>query len=1580
MSTVTKEAIIAAIYGQESTSGKADTSKENYAGAIGPMQVIKPTFDSLKNKGIIPANYDFSNPEHTKDAGEKLVGFLFDKYGGDPKKVAAAYYAGEKAIRKDGTIANFRDLKNNKAPTTHQYVADIERRLGGESTVLPAPAPVAPVGRSDVLASWDTGFGPRAAKPEKAVTGNSIAPIQPAPPLAPTAPVAVGLMAEEAALRAETQKAEDTTFTEQAQAAFMSTFGGAALRKRVMNESLAAFPPDAAYMLDPKDLAGHTADEQDYLREAASKQQLELIKHDIERKREESATVNIKGTGMGIAASILAGLPEGYLSGMGAARGLSVLKAGSIQLAKQGRTGAALLSSTIENVGVNTGMVAAQDAFDPYVGATDYAFGVGFGLIGVGLTAPTVFGRSTPKDIHATAEALKDQSAARTLQLREEALSRMGLDASPEALQGEVRRLEASAIRQEISAATSAIPEQRRLLPEDDGLRGDVEAAPAAKQTDPDIAPAIQRAETAEQWRVADGLQDERRKDLMRGEWADQLSQVEGVNQRWLDKQAPGVHVLPGAAETPSFKAASAALQDVQQRFFKGNKVALGKLKGGPDEGIIYSAGDTHAIGLRDDLSPEAAVQTTIHEAGHVIVHNELRNVQPELMGKLLEEFKAFSSEVRLGRREARFKRFHEGSPSVVNPETGGARGALPATEYTLSLDEFLAEGFVRFQQAKVKAGTSTLPAEAVSLMQKVIDKVKELYDWARGKGYIPKDTAIDEFFTRVADGTLKQNKAEIEGGFLAPELMLPASFNRSAELVNDPTAVKHGLSLMPVDTPQQKAEMAAVTALYKKAEELAPKVDEKRLSKLMDTAMFQGAQGTANVMLRSANPVVRMVAAELLESASGAAGRRSSASIAKYMNEQAYLGNTLNEFQGHYKAYRNANGETVVGDFFDGKMWEQFNRLVAEEIESRANGARSVESPPAVRAAADGLEAAYERMRVAQVDTKTIGWAALPGTSKGYMPHKMSPEKVRNMTTAQAEALQAALRDQFIQIDGFDITFAENLSRKYIDRVQRRALGGFDAPVGVHQVGAADIVEDALQAMGLTQPEVVAMMGKYMKGAAGHTKKRLKLDLGAEHALPDGTSFKLMDLFETDQFKLLRSQANRVSGETALARHGVMGKSGLKLLRRAMEFGGDGEKAAAKEFEAFDQIAAEFMGDAFGTQSKLVDRAMQVNSLARLGGMGFTQFAESINGIFHVGAAKTLSSISSMGRLRSEIKALARGEKVDNPIIGSLEQYGGAEFGTQSYKTVFPFDNGSLQYQTYGQDTINAADRLLRGGTFVQGKLSGWRAIHSAQQRGFAEQIVRKAAEYIKSGQNDAALRDMGISDELMAKLRKDIDNITTWEGSSLRDFDISKATDTQAAAEFTQAIHRGVSQIIQGTFIGEQGAWAHSGMMRLMTQFRTFSLTSVEKQWARQVGNVGTAKALGMMLGSMSLAAPIYMARTYLASVGRPDQEEYLEKQLTAAQIARASLNYIAMSGLAGDMLDATTAVTGIGKVTGGRTGVGSEFVGNVVAPAAGLVDDVWRAVQNTKEGTDPHDLLKTLPFNRHPLLIPAINALGD
>jgi hypothetical protein len=68
--------------------------------------------------------------------------------------------------------------------------------------------------------------------------------------------------------------------------------------------------------------------------------------------------------------------------------------------------------------------------------------------------------------------------------------------------------------------------------------------------------------------------------------------------------------------------------------------------------------------------------------------------------------------------------------------------------------------------------------------------------------------------------------------------------------------------------------------------------------------------------------------------------------------------------------------------------------------------------------------------------------------------------------------------------------------------------------------------------------------------------------------------------------------------------------------------------------------------------------------------------------------------------------------------------------------------------------------------------------------------------------------------------------------------------------------------------------------------------------------------------------------MARTYLASIGRKDQQEYLDRQLSYGAIARATTNYIATSGLAGDFLDVLTAVSGHGDLTGGRSGTNTSL----------------------------------------------------
>jgi hypothetical protein len=261
------------------------------------------------------------------------------------------------------------------------------------------------------------------------------------------------------------------------------------------------------------------------------------------------------------------------------------------------------------------------------------------------------------------------------------------------------------------------------------------------------------------------------------------------------------------------------------------------------------------------------------------------------------------------------------------------------------------------------------------------------------------------------------------------------------------------------------------------------------------------------------------------------------------------------------------------------------------------------------------------------------------------------------------------------------------------------------------------------------------------------------------------------------------------------------------------------------------------------------------------------------------------------------------------------------------------------------------------------------------------AEQIVKKMLTYVKDGKSDKALDDFGITENVRQHLRQNLGAIASFDSAGRPlGFDATKIPDPDIREAVIQSVWRGTHQIIQGTFIGERGAWAHDGVIQMFTQFRTFSLTSMEKQWGRQRNLHGTPAALGMLLGAMSVAAPIYMLRTYVSSVGRPDQEAFLEERLQPNTIARATLNYVAKAGMAGDFIDLTTAMLpeslGVPS-TGGRAGVESSFVGTYVLPASSLVDDMWKYMQSPNE---INDALKLLPGSRIPFLVPALNNLKE
>lgn len=135
------DAFKAAIFGQESGNGAVDTSRPNYAGALGKGQILESTFNGLKANGKLPAHYDWRNPEHNEAGAVAYMQEAWQAANGDPRMAAAYYYGGPKAIA-GGKVNTYRDLKNPNAPDTNGYAQQVLARMGAQP---PAAAPGLPV-------------------------------------------------------------------------------------------------------------------------------------------------------------------------------------------------------------------------------------------------------------------------------------------------------------------------------------------------------------------------------------------------------------------------------------------------------------------------------------------------------------------------------------------------------------------------------------------------------------------------------------------------------------------------------------------------------------------------------------------------------------------------------------------------------------------------------------------------------------------------------------------------------------------------------------------------------------------------------------------------------------------------------------------------------------------------------------------------------------------------------------------------------------------------------------------------------------------------------------------------------------------------------------------------------------------------------------------------------------------------------------------------------------------------------------------------------------------------------------------
>jgi hypothetical protein len=782
------------------------------------------------------------------------------------------------------------------------------------------------------------------------------------------------------------------------------------------------------------------------------------------------------------------------------------------------------------------------------------------------------------------------------------------------------------------------------------------------------------------------------------------------------------------------------------------------------------------------------------------------------------------------------------------------------------------------------------------------------------------------------------------------------------------------GISEWNVSNSTERAYLGEILAKAKQWASNNP-IDPNRQS---ITRQVEWVASSGSILANSKNPVARMVAGVLLESASGLAGRRRTAATTKHLLERQYM-EAAGELEQAYKWYRQAHGGSVIKDIESVQTRQQFYEAVDAEVQRRGQTTQPAYGiHESITKAADVLEKGYTLQAQDMIHAKVPGYKNLPTNSRGYTRRAIDKGWLLSSTEAQRTALAQGMAKQlsggvFGNKGWDDPEFAKKIAVKYLERAYSEAHGAVEIPAHLDSPEAAGLVRDVLRAQGLPDADVEKFLSKLSRGGMKTNKKRLALDVTEEFTLPDGSTFRIGDAMDKNVLRLYQQAARSVSGEGALVTHGVPGRAGMQLMRKALMFNGKGESPASlkAELRAFDQITAEFYGTPMASEghSKVLDNLRILTAASRLGGMAFNAFAETANAAGVIGWEGVRAGIKEMPRIISDLRA----GRVD-PLLESLYDLAGPV--GRDHEIIIPFQDINDTRLITG-DMLNGLDRAIRAGAQALPWFNGFHYVLAAQQRSMLKQIVTKSMKAIRDGNNDAALRDMGISDELLQKMRAELPNIATFDAEGrLASLDLRNAEDAMATGDYLTAMRRGTNQIIQGTFIGEQGYWAHNEQLRLLTQFRSYSLVAMEKQWSRQRATFGAEKSMGLFLGLAAFAVPLHLARVAMGAVGREDAAEYVASRTTPSAMGRAILNYVSLSGLAGDVLDVSYGVaTGDALSGGGRGGQAFSSIGAVV-PAAGYIEQGLRAVTQH----DPKDTIRLLPGGNLPYVTATLNTMVE
>lgn len=715
----------------------------------------------------------------------------------------------------------------------------------------------------------------------------------------------------------------------------------------------------------------------------------------------------------------------------------------------------------------------------------------------------------------------------------------------------------------------------------------------------------------------------------------------------------------------------------------------------------------------------------------------------------------------------------------------------------------------------------------------------------------------------------------------------------------------------------------------------------------------------------------IRGLGVRLFESPQGLGAQKASASLMQNTNLNRLKSADMNRFNDGFDLWLKENNINPVSGHTNSHYVQQYNEKVWEAVRIGMDES----TPKSIRMAAEGQQAMYKEALALRQRSGEAGFDKVKADSK-YMPDIFDSWKARRQFDRIGKDID---KEDIIEL--FSRAYqngarkipkeaADEIARAQVNRVAEATLTGRVSFERAMSGQTKADYEAVMRKAGFSDDDIEKMVEALEnKETRDNISNRAKLSLGLD-VTQEYKGLRMRDFMNTNVEELTDNYMKEAAGGAALARQGFptyqAALNAIDLVERNARNAAKDSKAGLAIDEEVRQMREGLrliMGksidaDPQALSTKMMRRGRDITGVLRLGQMGFAQLGELANFMGEFGIAATTIALGKQFRFTS--KALRNGDGFfRDKNLAEVERMVGY-IGEDNWLTT----KGARPDEFGDVTTIRGAmahfDQTMNSIRRAQTNLSLFRMAQGSLERMTSRQVALSLIDHLEGKKliPQKKLDEIGLTQEMMNDIQKHYD--THSKGSGLLGFDTMPYAMGESLAN---AIRRKSGLIIQRNFIGDEGIWMNKALGKTFAQLKSFSLVSGEKQFGRGIRHdkIGLAKktAFGFALGSM-----VYAAKAYVNSIGREDQDEYLEEKLSPKGLAFGALGMMsttAVFSLGGDFLGGLGVLPS--ELIQSRYEAGFQSKGlidqiplvGVGADAVNLANSIMKYAEGDTEGVD-------------------------